>query len=160
MDDIIISYEDFQKKKIYDRMLKFCVYRDRCHAEVIDKMRKLNVGQDLADEIIAELISENVLNEERYARSFARGKFRLNKWGKNKIKAELTRKHVPKSIIESGLTEIDENEYLLTLVKLLEEKEGSVKAKNEFDKINKLRSYAWSKGYEPEIINMAIEELK
>jgi len=160
MGEGIITYEDFQKNKIYERMLKFCVYRDRCHAEVVEKMRKLNVEQDLADEILAELISENVLNEERFARSFARGKFRLNKWGKRKIVGELRKKQVPVQVIELGLKEIDEDEYFHALVKILEEKLESIKAKNEFEKINKLRSYAWSRGYEPEIINMAIEDMK
>ena len=159
MDEGLISYEDFQKKKIYDRKLKFCVYRDRCHSEVLEKMRKISVEQDLADAIMTELISENVLNEERYARSFARRKFRLNKWGKNKIKAELAKKQIPKHIIVSGLEEIDEDEYFNTLVDILEQKARSVKGKNSFEKNSKLRAYAYSRGYEPEVINTVMENM-
>ena len=155
----ILLFGDFQKAKILDKMLKFCVYRDRCHKEVAAKLRDIGAEEELSGEIITELISEGVLNEERYARSFARGKFRISNWGRNKIKTQLRKNNIPPQLISSAMEEIDENEYMNVLSQILEEKARFVKAKNKYEKINKLRIFAFGKGFEPDIINIAIEKM-
>ena len=160
MEENILSYNEFYKQKIFDKMLKFCVYRDRCHKEASIKLLALKVDEVTSDEIISELINEGVLNEERYVRSFVRGKFRMSKWGRNKIKTGLRKNNIPDQLIKIGLEEIDEDDYLKTLKHLLEEKSRYIKAKNQYEKFNKLKVYAFGKGYETELTNIVLEEMK
>lgn len=157
--DGILSYGDFQKAKILDKMLKYCVYRDRCHKEVIAKLKEMGAEEELSGEIIAELISEGVLNEDRYVRSFVRGKFRINKWGRNKIKTELMKKNIPSQLIKNGMEEIDESEYMNALRHLLEDKVRFIKAKNLYEKKNKLRQFAYGRGYETELTDSVLVEI-
>ncbi|MDX1478788.1 MAG: regulatory protein RecX [Saprospiraceae bacterium] len=97
---------------VIEQMRKFCGYRDRCHSEVRSKLLKLRVYGDDLEAVMTELIRDDFLNEERFARSFARGKFRINHWGKNRITMELKRRRVSDYCIRRGLEEIDEEEYL------------------------------------------------
>jgi regulatory protein len=157
--DGILSYGDFQRAKILDKMLKYCVYRDRCHKEVTSKLKEMGAEEELSGEIITELISEGVLNEERYVRSFVRGKFRISKWGRNKIKTELGKNNIPSQLINYGMEEIDETEYMDVLRHLLEDKVRFIKAKNLYEKKNKLRQFAYGRGYEPDLTDSVLVEI-
>ncbi|MDX1406578.1 MAG: regulatory protein RecX [Saprospiraceae bacterium] len=100
---------------ILEQMRKFCGYRDRCHREVRSKLLKLRVYGDDLEAVMSELIREDYLNEERFARSFARGKFRINHWGRRRITMELKRRDVSDYCIRRGLEEIDDEEYLAVI---------------------------------------------
>ncbi len=156
--DNIFSYNDIQKKKFLKKMIKYCAYQERCHQDVKNKLSDLGVEQDIADEIISELITSKYLNEERYVRSYTMGKFRINKWGKNKIKIALKQKDISSYLIEKYLREIDYNKYIETLKILLDRKSNSLKSKNQHDKYNKLYRYAYNKGYESEVIKEILQE--
>lgn len=95
----------------------FCGYRERCHEEVREKLSNLGVWGSDRDEILAKLIEGDYLNEERFARVYAGGKFRVNKWGRNRIRFELKQKRVIDYCIRKGLLEIDEEEYEKALSK-------------------------------------------
>lgn len=97
----------------------FCASRERCHSEVRTKLINLHVYGDDLEEIISHLIAEGFLNEERFARSYVRGKFRINKWGRTKIIYGLRSKHVADYCIQKGLTEIEDEEYCKVLDDLL-----------------------------------------
>ncbi len=101
------------------KLQHFCAYQDRCHFEVQQKMMKLGIDQETAGELFVALIQENYLNEERYARSIARGKFRIHHWGRTKIIAYLKARFISEAIIQLALTEIDEQEYLEELESIL-----------------------------------------
>ncbi len=159
MSEDINSYYDVQKAKYLEKIRHYCAYRDRCHMEVSDKLKKMNVDADMSDEIISELITEGFLNEERFVLSYVRGKFRINKWGKSKIVRELKQREISQYLINKGLEEIDEEEYYETLKTLLLAKRRTFKAKNQYDLFNKLYSYAYRKGYESELIKSIIESL-
>ena len=159
MKNDIISYKDTQKKKHLNRIKRYCAYRDRCHKEVSDKLKEMKVDIDMADEIISELITEGYLNEERYVLAYVRGKFQMNKWGRQKILLELKQKDISQYLINLGLKEIDEDEYYKVLKNLLIAKRESIKAKNQYDLFNKLYSYTYRKGYESEVIKNAIEDI-
>ena len=94
------------------KMQKYCAYQERCHQEVIRKLYELKIYGDDQDEILASLVTDGYLNEERFARSYARGKFRINQWGRVKIKQGLKQKQVSDYCIEAGMQEISEEEYL------------------------------------------------
>ena len=99
------------KKEGLERMQKYCAIQERCHQEVYNKLRSLHLGHDDSNQIIAELISDGFLNEVRYAKAFAQGKFRMNKWGRIKIKSAMKQKNVAVKCIELGLAVIEEEEY-------------------------------------------------
>lgn len=141
------------------KLQHYCAYQDRCHKEVKSKLIALGIyGEDL-DDIIVDLIQDNFLNEERFAKSYARGKFRMKQWGRNKIKNELKFRQVSAYCIKKGLQEIEEEEYEETLSKILEKKVLTLKEKNPFSRKKKLLQFAIQKGYEYNLIWKAIENL-
>ncbi len=136
-------------------MQKYCAYQDRCHYEVRTKILSYKVYGDELEEIISDLIKEDYLNEQRFAQSFARGKFRMKKWGRNKIKQELKRRHVSAYCIKKGMKEIDESEYETTILQLVEKKLATVSG-HEAIRRKKVFEYCYRKGYEANTINQAI----
>lgn len=140
--------------EIKEKLANYCAYQDRCHWEVEQKMREFNLIPEAQDEILIYLIQNDFLNEERFAKSFARGKFYQKNWGKNKIRIELKKRKIPAKLIETGLKEINENDYSKTLSQLFEKKKEALKSEREsFKKKTKIRNYLLQKGYEFELIN-------
>ena len=106
-----------------------------------------------SDEIIIYLIQNNFLNEERFVKSFVRGRFNQKKWGRIKIRVELKRRKIPSKLIEEGLKEIDDEVYMEVLNGLFEKKQDSLKSEREsFKKMSKIRNFLLQKGYESELI--------
>jgi regulatory protein len=136
----------------------YCAYQERCHQEVRAKLIEYGLSRGDVDELIADLITEGYLNEERFAKAFAGGKFRMKKWGRIKIEHELERKGLTPGCIRAGLREIDEVQYLETLRQLLLLKSGQIDAENEFVRKDKLASYAIQKGYEAELVWRLLKE--
>lgn len=142
-----------------NNLQQYCAYQERSHAEVKDKLYSFGLTTNEVEEIVSGLIADDYLNEERFARAFARGKFRMKQWGRIKIKYELKRKRVSEYCIRKGLTEIDDLEYDKTLNKLFEEKWDALKReKNVFIKRKKLSDYLLQKGYERDLINSLLKE--
>jgi regulatory protein len=157
MNDDIITYREIQKKQLLTKLRSYCDYQERCHKDVSDKLLKLNADEDLLNEIISELIKDGYLNEERYVCAYVSGKHRINKWGRNKITTALKQKNITQYLIDKGLEEIDEDDYLMTLKSLMEGKIRTTKFKNHFDKYNKIFSFVYRKGYESELIKAELE---
>ncbi len=130
----------------------YCAYRERTHGEVAQKLRDMGMIPVVSEQIIAGLIQDDFLNETRFAKSFARGKFRINHWGKIKIKQQLQQKGVSEANIKTGLSEIDPDEYQNTLRQLIAKKYPKIKAKNSFEKKQKLVQYLRLKGFEMSLI--------
>lgn len=150
-----------QNKKTYsvDEALKkaesYCAYQDRCHQEVRYKLIEWGIyGNDL-ESILLHLIEHNFLNEERFARSFARGKFRIKKWGKIKIEAELKQRQVSSYCIKKGFEEIEDEDYIATLELLIEK--DKLLLKTPATK-NKLIQSLMRKGYEYVLIADLIKQ--
>ena len=152
--------------KIYDlntareKIQAYCAYQERCHMEVTMKLKSWGLIQEAIDLLIVELIQYNFLNEERYARSFARGKFRIKKWGKIKIRTALKKRDVYFKCIDLAMLEIDDKTYFNTLKELLQKKNETVKETNSYKRKMKLTSYLVSRGYEYDLIHDALVELK
>lgn len=148
-----------EKDRALSKLQKYCAYQDRCHQEVRTKLIELKIyGEDL-EEIISDLITDNFLNEERFARSYARGKFRMKNWGKTKIKIELKKRNISSYCIKKAMEEIDEEGYLEGLYKLLEKKLSTEKETNEFKLKGRLAKYAINKGFEPALVWQALKDL-
>ncbi len=130
-----------------DRLKKYCAYQERCHQEVKTKMFELGVYGDIQDEIISDLISENYLNETRFATSYVRGKFRFKKWSKGKIRMELKRRKISAYNMKKGFEEIDEEEYEDNIQRLLIKKKRTLTKEDTFTAKRKLSNYMLQKGY-------------
>jgi regulatory protein len=130
----------------------YCAYQERSHREVKNKLFDYGLFQTEVDEIIATLIADGFLNEERFAKAFAGGKFRIKKWGRIKIERELEMLGVSKRNIATGLKEIDEDDYRKTLLSLLQNKSVHEIGEDGFQQKSKLGRYAISKGYEPALV--------
>lgn len=138
----------------------FCAYQDRCHSEVRQKLREIRFQGDLAEEVICALIAEKYLDEERFARSFARGKFKIKRWGRMKITRELKQKDVSAYCIRKALTEIEEEEYVATLEAELERRNRiEKKGLHPYLKRRKLADYMFQRGYESGMTWEAINRL-
>lgn len=142
-----------------EKLQQFCAYQERCHREVRSKLIRLGIyGQDLED-IMAGLIAGNFLNEERYARSFARGKFRMKHWGKNRIRQELKGRDIADYCIEKAMEEIGEQEYQQALEQVIRKKNALLKESSPFKRKNKLAQFAIRRGFEAELVWPAIGRL-
>lgn len=130
----------------------FCAYRERSQQEVRDKLYSMGLHHDEVERTIASLISKGFLNEERFARAFAGGKFRINGWGKIKIRNALIQKKVSPKCIELGLDSIDEKDYSALLKKILAQKMKAGAEKNILIRKNKAARFAMGRGFEPEQI--------
>ncbi len=139
-------------------ILHYCKYQERCHSEVRTKLYELGFGKTDVEYQISELISAGVLNEERFARAFARGKWRLLKWGRVKITQQLKAKKVSDYCIKKGLSEIDGEEYEAILLKIAEKKaEELKKERNIRAKMAKMQRFLLQKGYEQDLVKYALE---
>ena len=143
------------KPKIY----KYCAYQERTHAEVRNKLYEYGLGSDEVDQLIAQLIGEGYLNEERFAKTFAGGKFRIKGWGRIKIIHELEAKGLTGNCIALGLKEINETDYVETLQALLQKKATTVQADDDFVRRDRIARYAVQKGFEPELVWRWIKEM-
>jgi len=132
------------------KIQRYCAYQERSHKEVRNRLFLFGLSENEVDEIIAQLITDGFLNEERFAKAFAGGKFRVKKWGKIKIKNELESLGLTRNCIQIGLKEIDPEDYTKTLKSLLVKKSNEVMDDNPYRKRDKIARFAIGKGYEPE----------
>jgi len=141
------------------KLQQYCAYQERSHQEVRSKLLDLNIYGDDLEEIIAQLISDNFLNEERFARAYARGKFRMKQWGRRRIKQELKRHEVSDYSIRKAMEEIDNEDYMDTLRDVIRKKSKTTAAESEFELLNKLAQYAIGRGFEAELVWEVVREL-
>ncbi len=140
-------------------MENYCVYQDRCHKEVEQKLYDLKMIPEAKEKIILHLMQHNFLNEERFAKAFVRGKFSIKKWGKIRIVNELKFKNISAYNIKTGLKEIDELDYKKTLYALAEKKQATIKESNPYKKTAKLSTYLISRGFESNLVYEIAKEL-
>ncbi|WP_299520757.1 regulatory protein RecX [Winogradskyella sp.] len=130
----------------------YCAYQERCHKEVKAKLKDMKMIPEAIDKIIVALIEHNYLNEERFAKAFVNGKFRIKKWGRNRLIRELKYREVSKYAINIALKEIDEEEYYLVLDELIKKRIHQVKENNSFKKKKKVADYLSYRGWESNLI--------
>lgn len=146
--------------EIKESITNYCLYQERSHKEVKNKLYELGCTTPEVEEHIIDLISKGVLNEERFARAIARGKFKLKKWGRNKIIVLLRQQYVSEPCIKKALTEIDEEEYESVAKSLAEKKLKEIRTeKNMFIRKQKIYRYLVQKGYESHIVTQIINEI-
>ena len=134
------------------KIYKYCAYQERSHREVKEKLFSYGLSSDEVDQILSKLITDGFINEERFAKAYAGGKFRMKKWGRLKIENELNALGLSTRNISKGLQEIVDEDYEKTLQHLLEKKEALLDEPDAFRKRDKLGKYAIGRGYEPELV--------
>lgn len=139
--------------------MQFCAYQDRSHREVEEKLLELRMIPEAREQIIIKLMEENFLNEERFARSFVRGKFRIKKWGRVKIKQELKFRDISSPVIKLALTEIDERDYLEILEETAKKKLQLIKEPSLLKRKKKLSDYLLQRGFEAHLVYECINSL-
>ncbi|TCV09622.1 regulatory protein [Sphingobacterium alimentarium] len=152
MDEFEGNKKKYTPKQAKLKMESFCAYQERAQQEVRDKLYTWGLHSEDVENIIAELITENFLNEERFAKAFVRGKFRIKKWGKVKIIQHLKAKRISSPLIKIALREIDLDEYEENLDTLIQKKIGSQADSLSLSEKAKLMRYLQSKGYENDLI--------
>ncbi len=144
--------KSINEKEAFLKISSFCAYQERTHDEVRKKLYEYGINKDAVEELISRLITENFINEERFAKSFAGGKFRMKKWGRLKIENELKARGLSAYCIRKGMAEIEDVDYEKTLKELIAKKSAEEKEKNPFKKKHKISQYLIRKGYEPELV--------
>lgn len=145
------------KKQALVKAEHFCVYQERSQKEVRYKLVEWGMRGDELEEIISELILNNFLNEERFAKSYASGKFNIKHWGRVKIKQGLKLKGVPDKILQKAIYSINDDDYLQTIEKLASKKATSLNENDPFKRKNKLMSYLQAKGFETDLILLVLK---
>lgn len=134
------------------RLRRFCAYQERCHQEIRQKARGWGFDAEDTDKLIVQLMEENFLNEERYAKALAGGKFRTKGWGKKKIIESLKQKGISAYLVNASMKEIDKDDYLKKLDELLNKKHKTLKGDTPIAQKQKLARFAFGKGYESELV--------
>lgn len=148
----LFTFEETRQK-----LVNYCVYQDRCHAEVEQKMKEFVLIPEAKEEIILYLLRENYLNEERFTRSYIRGKFYIKHWGKTKIRMHLKQKGITEKLIIRCYDEIHDDDYRKTIQKLYENYESKLKGLKDYQKKSKTVKYLLSRGFEYDVIMQVSE---
>ena len=140
-------------KQAYSKMARLCSRSEQCSADIRKKIVAFELVSEVVDEIIEKLKAEKYLNDERYVKAYIADKFKINKWGKIKIRHGLKVKGLSDGLIQIELDKIDEEKYKAVLIKTMKAKAKTVKKKNRFEKMGQIIRFAQTRGFEPELIH-------
>ena len=150
----------FTVQEAQKKLERYCAYQERCHQEVVQKLKSLNMIPEAIDQIISELITNNYLNETRFAQAYVRGKFRHKKWGKIRIQSQLKLRQISPWNIKKAMEEIPYEEYLKTFDELFNKFWIQYKQKDLFLSQKKVVDRLQYRGWENELIFKAINQKK
>ena len=145
------------EQEAYLQLAAMCAQAEHCEQEMRDKMKRWGIEPDAQDRVVARLVKERYVDNERYARAFVKDKIRYNKWGRRKVMQALWMKHIDDDIQRSVLDEIDDKEYIDVLVPLLKQKRKTIKAKSDYELNQKLVRFALSRGFDFSIIRQCMD---
>ena len=149
--------KEMTEQEAYLQLAALCAQAEHCQQEMRDKMKRWEFDETMQDRIIARLIKERYIDDERYARAFVKDKIRYNKWGRRKVQQALWQKHIDSDIQQRVLDEIDEKEYLDVLRPLLKQKRKSIKAESDYELNQKLVRFALGRGFGFDIIRQCLD---
>ena len=145
------------EQEAYLQLAALCAQAEHCQQEMRDKMRRWEMAPEVQERVIARLIKERFIDDERYARAFVKDKIRYNKWGRRKVQQGLWMKHIDDDIQQRVLSEVDDAEYLAVLKPLLKQKAKSIKAENDYELTQKLVRFALGRGFTYDIIRQCLD---
>jgi regulatory protein len=145
-------------KKVYQldearlKIERYCVYQERCHQEVEMKLREMQLIPEAVEKILLHLLENDFINETRFSQAFARGKFSIKKWGRNRIVNELKKRKISTYNINLALKEIDDKDYIKTFDELAEKRLKQITEKNKYKKRKKFADYLLYRGWESDLV--------
>lgn len=145
------------EQEAYLTLAALCARSEHCQWEMLEKMRRWELDDAAQTRVMARLVKERYVDDERYARAFVKDKVRYNKWGRRKVEQALWQKRIDDDIRERVLDEVDEEEYLNVLRPLLKQKRKSIKAENDYELKQKLVRFALGRGFTYDIIRQCID---
>lgn len=145
------------EQEAYLQLAALCAQAEHCQQEMRDKMKRWEIDETVQNRIIARLVKERYIDDERYARAFVKDKIRYNKWGRRKVQQALWQKRIDDDIQRRVLDEIEEKEYLDVLRPLLKQKRKTIKAQSDYELNQKLMRFALSRGFTFDIIRQCID---
>ena len=149
--------KQMSEQEVLLRLTSLCSTAEHCSHEMLEKMRRWEIDEDAQTRIMEYLVKEKYIDDERYARFFAKDKIRYNKWGRRKVEQAMWQKHIDTDIQQRVLDEIDDDEYLLILRPLLKSKRRTVKAANNYEMNMKLIRFAMGRGFTMDIIRQCLD---
>ncbi|NLB26823.1 MAG: RecX family transcriptional regulator [Bacteroidales bacterium] len=153
-----MTSENSKLKNIKIKMAAICSRSEQCSNDILKKIIAAGIDKDDAEEILNQLKKENFINDKRYINSYTAEKFRINRWGKIKIRYYLKQKGLDEQLIEEGLNNIDDEKYREAILKTIKEKAKTVKKQNKYEKMGQIIRFAQSRGFEPELIHRYLSE--
>lgn len=148
-----------QQTTAYNKAAFLCSRSEKCSSEIQEKLKLWGLSAEESESVIGKLIEEKYLDDDRFARAYAKDKFRFNRWGRQKIDFMLQSKRISPEIVKLALEEIENEGYVNELQKLLTDKEKTIKAKDQYDKRNKLMRFAMGRGFETDQIYKVLKEM-
>ena len=145
------------EQEAYLTLAALCAQAEHCQHEMLEKMRRWEVPETVQARVMAKLIKERYVDDERYAQAFVKDKIRYNKWGRRKVEQGLWQKRIDEDIRKRVLDEVDDNEYLDVLRPLLKQKRKTIKAKNDYELNQKLMRFAMGRGFTFDIIRQCLD---
>lgn len=152
------THKTYTVEEAKRKLESYCAYQERCHKEARNKLRDMRMIPEAIDVILVHLIEHNFLNEERFAKAFVGGKFRIKKWGKIRLVRELKFRQISKYSIDSALKEIDLDDYYQTLDELTLKRIDQVKEKDKYKKKKKVADYLFYRGWESHLVYEKLNE--
>ena len=149
--------KEMTEQEAYLQLAALCAQTEHCQQEMRDKMKRWEIDETVQNRIIARLVKERYIDDERYARAFVKDKIRYNKWGRRKVQQALWQKRIDDDIQRRVLDEIEEKEYLDVLRPLLKQKRKTIKAQSDYELNQKLMRFALSRGFSFDIIRQCID---
>jgi len=145
---------------ILNKLERYCAYQDRCTRDVEQKLHGWKVPEQEIKRMVEKLKTERMIDDQRFASSFLRGKLSVNKWGRNRIIYELRSRKIPEAMIREVLQEIDEEIYMETIRSLILRKNREINPDKSLNKRQKIINFVVGKGFEPDLVFRVIQELK
>lgn len=149
--------KEMTEQEAYLQLAALCAQAEHCQHEMLEKMRKWELPEAVQARVMARLVKERYVDDERYARAFVKDKIRYNKWGRRKVQQALWLKHIENAIQQTVLDEVGDDEYLKVLKPLLKQKSKSIKAESDYERNQKLVRFALGRGFTFDIIRQCLD---
>ena len=149
--------KEMTEQEAYLQLAALCANAEHCQHEMLEKMRKWELSEAVQARVMARLVKERYVDDERYARAFVKDKIRYNKWGRRKVQQALWLKRIDDAIQQTVLDEIDDDEYLKVLKPLLKQKSKSIRAESDYERNQKLVRFALGRGFTFDIIRQCLD---
>lgn len=146
-------------KEAYSKMAQLCSRSEQCTADIRKKMMVYELVDEIVEEVITKLQKDKFIDDERFVKAYVSDKFRLNKWGKIKMRHYLKQKGLSDDLINEGLDSIDDEKYIAVLLKTMKDKAKTIKKKEKFEKMGQIIRFAKNRGFEPELIHRYLNEV-